>query len=251
MEYAQGGGLDRTDHPTKPRSEDEAKKHHKPYNKWDKITVQIGAERLGAPVAKDLAFNFDRPYDQYIPESKTSYVPSTVTAKYEVILSAGSIASAQLLMLSGIGPKDHLREKNITLVQDLPVGIHTNDHQEVFIQYFFPPGYNPGFNFVTELLTGFPELRKFQSGKRSFYSSSEFAGGLDGSSEGPQGTIPKWHMHHLSAGTFENYDFNIAASSETVSVPYRVPRGILEITAWQGLKTHVHGCELSGIKINI
>ena len=31
-------------------------------------------------------------------------------------------------MLSGIGPKDHLQEMGIPLVQDLPVGQHLMDH---------------------------------------------------------------------------------------------------------------------------
>ncbi|CAG9831004.1 unnamed protein product [Diabrotica balteata] len=49
-------------------------------------------------------------------------------AKKEVIVSGGSINSPQLLMLSGVGPKDHLQEVKIDLIKDLPVGEHLEDH---------------------------------------------------------------------------------------------------------------------------
>lgn len=50
-------------------------------------------------------------------------------ASKEVILSAGAINSPQLLMLSGVGPKDHLKKMNIPLVLDSPnVGQNLQDH---------------------------------------------------------------------------------------------------------------------------
>ncbi|XP_025405162.1 glucose dehydrogenase [FAD, quinone]-like [Sipha flava] len=51
-----------------------------------------------------------------------------VFARKEVIVSAGAINSPQLLMLSGIGPKDHLTSKGINVIQDLPVGRNLMDH---------------------------------------------------------------------------------------------------------------------------
>lgn len=51
-----------------------------------------------------------------------------VRATKEVILSAGSIASPQILMLSGIGPKKHLKEMGIPTLVDRPVGMNLQDH---------------------------------------------------------------------------------------------------------------------------
>jgi choline dehydrogenase-like flavoprotein len=53
-------------------------------------------------------------------------------ADREVILAAGSIGSPQILMLSGIGPADHLREVGVTVKHDLPgVGQNLQDHPYV------------------------------------------------------------------------------------------------------------------------
>ena len=42
-------------------------------------------------------------------------------ARREVVLSAGSLNSPQLLMLSGLGPANHLRDLGIRVLHDLPV----------------------------------------------------------------------------------------------------------------------------------
>lgn len=63
-----------------------------------------------------------------------------VKARKEVILSAGSFHSPQLLMLSGIGPKYELQKVGVPLIEDLPVGREMYDH----ISF-------PGMLFITNL----------------------------------------------------------------------------------------------------
>lgn len=52
----------------------------------------------------------------------------TVLARREVILSAGAINTPQLMMLSGIGPKQQLMNLGIPTLRDLPVGENLQDH---------------------------------------------------------------------------------------------------------------------------
>jgi choline dehydrogenase-like flavoprotein len=56
-------------------------------------------------------------------------------ADQEVILSLGAINSPHLLMLSGIGPAEHLRSFDIDVVADLPVGANLQDHVAAAINW--------------------------------------------------------------------------------------------------------------------
>ncbi len=59
----------------------------------------------------------------------------TIRARREVIVSASSINSPKLLMLSGIGPAAHLAEHGVEVVADRPgVGGNLQDHLELYIQ---------------------------------------------------------------------------------------------------------------------
>ncbi|XP_067637857.1 glucose dehydrogenase [FAD, quinone]-like [Eurosta solidaginis] len=70
------------------------------------------------------------------PKTKAAYgvILSTVGKSYqvharrEVILTAGAINTPQLLMLSGIGPAQHLRDVGIKPIMDLAVGYNLQDH---------------------------------------------------------------------------------------------------------------------------
>ena len=66
----------------------------------------------------------------------TNGVTHEVRARKEVIVSGGAFGSPQLLMLSGVGPADHLQELGIPLVHELPgVGQNLQDHITTVLIY--------------------------------------------------------------------------------------------------------------------
>src|SRR5258708_2642089 len=67
-----------------------------------------------------------------------------IRAPREVILAAGVFGSPQILMLSGIGPADHLREHGIDVAADLPVGDNLHDHMFVPMTYVMKSARNRG-----------------------------------------------------------------------------------------------------------
>ena len=63
----------------------------------------------------------------------------------QIIVSAGAIGSPQLLMLSGVGPAEHLEGMGIPVVLDSPgVGQNLKDHPKLYITWRIRDGYSKG-----------------------------------------------------------------------------------------------------------
>lgn len=78
-----------------------------------------------------------------------------VKAKKEIVLTAGTVGSTKLLLLSGVGPKAHLQSLQIPVVADLPVGENLQDQVIADgIEYYTPyPGVSITLNMADSLLS--------------------------------------------------------------------------------------------------
>ncbi|MEE2995996.1 MAG: GMC family oxidoreductase N-terminal domain-containing protein [Pseudomonadota bacterium] len=91
----------------------------KPVRRRPNLTVRTGAQATRILMSGTTAIGIE-----YLRKGKVV----SDQADQEVILSGGVFNTPQLLMLSGIGPADHLREFGIDCLSDLPVGKNLQDH---------------------------------------------------------------------------------------------------------------------------
>jgi len=95
---------------------------------------------------------------------------TTLSARKEIILSAGAVQTPQLLELSGIGQPFILRAANITpIIPLLGVGENYQDHPRVQISYRLKPSYTSSdiLKYDTPFATS--EFSKWLSGQKSWY----------------------------------------------------------------------------------
>ncbi|MGH8222651.1 MAG: choline dehydrogenase, partial [Woeseiaceae bacterium] len=81
----------------------------------------------------------------------------TVFANRDVILSGGPINNPKLLMLSGIGPSDHIKDVGLTPTHPLPgVGQNLQDHLEIYVQMecLAPVSLYKYYNFLGKAYVG-------------------------------------------------------------------------------------------------
>ncbi|XP_054154850.1 L-sorbose 1-dehydrogenase-like, partial [Oppia nitens] len=109
------------------------------------LTIVIGAQVSKILITREHTNNNSGllPRAQGVRFIKNNRTLHTVMANREVIVSAGTIASPQLLMLSGVGPARHLQDTGIReIYADLPgVGLNYNNHLTIRLE--FPIG-GPG-----------------------------------------------------------------------------------------------------------
>lgn len=101
--------------------------HLRPALKRGNVTLLVRA------MVKRVLFTGNRAYGIAFDHKGAERI---VHAGTQVILSGGAINSPQLLMLSGIGPADHLNDKGIRALVNLPgVGQNLQDHASIILQY--------------------------------------------------------------------------------------------------------------------
>ncbi|KAK1975494.1 GMC oxidoreductase [Colletotrichum cereale] len=142
----------------------------------------------------------------------------SVNAAAEVIVSAGSFNTPQLLKLSGVGPKEELAAFDIPVVVDLPgVGTNLQDRYETSVIGETPTDFQviKGCTF-TRPGTDDPCLKKWQdgaaSGKRGIYGSNGISLGIVKKSSTAEGdpdlfiagapvSFPGYYPGYAAAGT--------------------------------------------------
>lgn len=92
----------------------------------------------------------------------------TVYAGCEIVMSAGAIGSCQLLMLSGLGNADELKEAGVDPVLDIPeMGKNLQDHINIPISYYTKSETGIGAWDADFLETSFEEWEDHRTGPRS------------------------------------------------------------------------------------
>lgn len=102
-------------------------------NAYLRPALPTGRVRVIRALAERVAFDGNRACGVEVRRGGLRW---SVPAATEVIVSASSINTPKLLMLSGIGPADHLREHGIEVRADRPgVGSNLQDHLEIYMQF--------------------------------------------------------------------------------------------------------------------
>lgn len=143
-----------------------------------KILIKPGNKVSGVLIKKD---------DKYIK----------VNVKKDLVVSAGTVNTPQLLMLSGIGPRKHLKELNIDLKQDLPVGENLEDH--VFIPLYYTLPGDKNMNNLFNITTTFYNYLLHQKGLYSDTSPHKVIDFIN--TTDPNSSSPNIQHHYLVFGS--------------------------------------------------
>ncbi|KAI9896347.1 hypothetical protein N3K66_008519 [Trichothecium roseum] len=119
---------------------------------FDSFVTKVNVdEELGAAVGVDYLVGESLYMADPRAKKNNTGIPHTVKVNREVIVAGGAFNTPQILMMSGIGPADHLEEHGIPVVKDLPgVGRNLVDHYEVPVIHEFPNNFTFFKNCVND-----------------------------------------------------------------------------------------------------
>ncbi|XP_045535771.1 glucose dehydrogenase [FAD, quinone]-like [Papilio machaon] len=140
-----------------------------------------------ALVLKVLIDNNNRAYGVLVKQKGKTI---KIFATFEIILSAGTINSPQLLMLSGIGEKNHLEAKRIKCKVDLPgVGKNLQDHMILTIPVF---SNEPGYENIEEK---YLDVALYAYNRTGSWAQTSIADILAFFAKGKNALIPDFQSH--------------------------------------------------------
>lgn len=131
-------------------------------------------------------------------------------ASKEVILSAGSINSPQILMLSGIGPQEELQRLDIEVKNDLPVGKYLSDHPCFIGLYVRTKEVYPNLTlaeYLERYLRGYTPFTNLFGGEHIGFLNTRFPGinppNIEFISVNPPMSIPSQQFFNFDDQTFK------------------------------------------------
>ncbi|GIY12801.1 glucose dehydrogenase [Caerostris darwini] len=135
--------------------------------------------------------------------------PCVVKARREVIVSAGVTNTPKLLMLSGIGPREHLEKFGIPVVADLPVGNNLQDHPLSSLGFKV----DPRIPTITQKLQDPRNIKEFIANRIGPLTSMEFISAyafLNTKSDFPVVDFPDYQMKFVEfPKEFTKTQFNL------------------------------------------
>lgn len=128
-----------------------------------------------------------------------------VRVKREVILSAGSIDTPKLLMLSGIGPKEVLKPLRIPVLQNLPVGENLQDH---VLALLFVKFNGSGETFKDQLATTY-EYLVYRKGRLAVIGDTSLIGLVNVNASDVNSPYPNVQILQISFLKNESRSLNV------------------------------------------
>lgn len=144
----------------------------------------------------------------YGVEFRRNFKNYRVTAKKEVILSAGTFHTPQILTLSGVGKKRELSKIGIPVINDLPVGDNMHDHY-AFAELLFVTNKTRDSGIMTYLNNFFQYINNGR-GMMTLPSGTEAFGFIKAPSNNSYGaTVPDIELIFSPGGVFFDRGFGI------------------------------------------